>query len=64
METLGDDKDPGSRTGQRDAPARPGRSGEGARSALERLLQQREQCEAQRPREGTEPPQRPPATPP
>jgi len=41
----------GRRPGERDAPTKPGHSGEGARSAMEQLIQQELRRTAQRARE-------------
>lgn len=60
METLGEDAPGGQRAGAQAASARPGRSGEGARSAMEQLIQQQLRREAQRLREEAAPAAAPP----
>jgi hypothetical protein len=52
MESAGKRTEPGPRPGGQDRPARPGQSGEGARSALDQLIQQEQRRVAQLPREG------------
>ena len=51
MDTVVDGGKAGRRAGKEDAPARSGQSGEGARSALEHLIQQERKRDAQSPRE-------------
>lgn len=53
METVDEGRQPGrGRELQEQRPARPGQSGEGARSALEQWIAQERRRESQRPREG------------
>ena len=51
METFGEDIQAGQRPGGQRAPARPGQSGEGSRSAMELLIQQEKKRVAQLPRD-------------
>lgn len=55
MDTVGDGIQAGQRPGGQGAPARPGQSGEGSRSALEQLIQQEKKRDAQLPREAGSP---------
>lgn len=57
MDTVGDATEAGQQPGKDDAPARSGRSGEGARSVLEHLqLQEKKMRDAQLAREPVAPP--------
>jgi hypothetical protein len=51
METFRDGDQSCMRPGSQGAPARPGQSGEGSRSALEHLIQQEKKRDAQLPRD-------------
>jgi hypothetical protein len=52
MDTVGDGTQAGNRPGGKGAPARPGQSGEGARSVMEHLIQQeKRKRDAQLPRD-------------
>ena len=51
MDTVGKGTESDARPGKQDREPRPGQSGEGARSALELLIQQEKRREAQRLRE-------------
>jgi len=51
MKSVGNRTQAGPRPGERGETPRPGHSGEGARSALEQLIQQELRRTAQRPRE-------------